>query len=238
MKFKKNIKRTIKYATDIPSYDNALIPAKTVIPDWYKKTPKHPEGYNPNRIPYPISSKACAPFLDSFNSGYVLTTPCSIGVDNLTDTDTVITWNKLVDYEPINLRDSKTVNEFLPIPGGCSSQHFVWSTKVCFEIPKGYSALITHPLNRHDLPFTTLSAVIDGRMLMHYGSIPVFFKKSFNGVIPKGTPFAQIILFKRENWESKEDAFLLKEQTYNTFASRSTTDNWYKKTHWRKKTYN
>ena len=30
-----------------------------------------------------------------------------------------------------------------------------------FEMPAGYSLLITHPFNRHDLPFVTLTGLVD-----------------------------------------------------------------------------
>jgi hypothetical protein len=35
------------------------------------------------------------------------------------------------------------------------------------------------------------------------GNIPFFIKEGFSGVIPKGTPIAQVIPFKRESWTSK-----------------------------------
>jgi len=238
MKFKKNKKTNIRYFTDLIFYKNPFISAKMVIPDWYKNTSKYSKDHNPNRIPYVKSFKSCVPFLESFATGYVLTTPCDIAVDNLTDIDTVITWNETLGYVPVSIRIDLELNNLLPIPEGFSSQHFVWVTHVYYEIPEGYSALITHPLNRHDLPFTTLSAIVDGRVILQKGNVPVFFNKSFNGIIPKGTPFAQIIPFKRENWNSKEDPLLFEEVNYNTFFSRSTANNWYKLNFWRKKTYN
>jgi hypothetical protein len=234
----RNKKRTIRYATDIGAYNSPLIPTRNVIPDWYKNTPKHAPDANPNKIPNSKSFKACTPFLEAFTLGYVLTTPCDIAVDNLTDIETVITWNETLGYRPVSLRTDTELNKLLPIPEAFSPQQFVWATKVCYEIPEGYSALITHPINRHDLPFSTLGAVIDGRMLMHFGNIPVFFKKSFNGIIPKGTPYAQIIPFKREDWYSIKDQSILEEEKENTWSARATTKNWYKMTHWRKKTYN
>jgi hypothetical protein len=35
------------------------------------------------------------------------------------------------------------------------------------------------------------------------GSMPFFLREGFSGVIPAGTPFAQIIPFKREDWTSE-----------------------------------
>jgi hypothetical protein len=36
-----------------------------------------------------------------------------------------------------------TIDETLPTPMGCSPIHYVWETQHMFEVPDGYSALIT-----------------------------------------------------------------------------------------------
>jgi hypothetical protein len=98
--------------------------------------------------------------------------------------------------------------------------------------------LFTHPLNRHDLPFTTLSAIIDGGLIMSgNGDVPFYIKKNFEGIIPQGTPIAQVIPFRQENWQSKKTKGLFKkgEQHYN--KSSSLIFGWYKKTFWTRKKY-
>lgn len=234
---KKN--RVIRYATDLLAHQ-AFPPARTVVPEWYKKTSKHGENANLNRIPFPKSFKACSPFLEGLTSGYVLVTPCDLAVENILGTDTIVTWNSDINFDPITTRNenSADLNRLLPIPEGYSSQHFVWMTTTCFSIPEGYSALVTHPFNRYDLPFLTLSGIVDGAFVMHYGNLPVMISKTFNGVIPKGTPYAQILPFKREDWDSIEDKQVLEEQKINQGFTRSISLGWYKNSYWRKKTYN
>lgn len=230
--------RVIRYGTDVTAYEGFL-PSRTLIPDWYKKTTKHAKGYNPNRIPLSTSFKGCTPFLEALSMGYMLTTPIDIAVDN-SGSDTVITWNPEANVLPIDVRPENVVelNKLLPTPVGFSAQHFVWTTHITFSVPEGYSALVTHPLNRFDLPFYTLSGVIDGKMIMHFGNIPVFFNREFNGIIPRGTPFAQVLPFKREDWDSKSDPSILKEERVNQALTRGIANGWYKTTHWRRKTYN
>ena len=237
MKFKKNKKKLMKFATEVVGYTSSFVSSQTQVPDWYKKTPLISKDSNKNQIPLDLSLKACSPFLDSLTSGYMLLTPCDIAVDNETYPDTYITWNAAQGFDPINLRNKPETNEFLPIPEGHSLSHFTWCLQVCFQIPEGYSVLVTHPLNRHDLPFTTLSGVIDGPYTITTGQIPFFIKKSFNGIIPKETPFAQVIPFKRENWNSKEDISIFNEESFNKISAR-TSQHWYKKNKWNKKTYN
>jgi hypothetical protein len=70
------------------------------------------------------------------------------------------------------------------------------------EAPPGYSILFTHPVNRTDLPFTTLTGLVD---CDKFSNSPVNFParwhdQDFSGVLPKGTPVAQCLPVKRENW--------------------------------------
>ena len=64
--------------------------------------------------------------------------------------------------------------------------------------------LFTHPINRSDLPFTTLTGLVDCDTFRH---TPIHFPArwndaNFNGVLPKGTPVAQCLPVKRELWSA------------------------------------
>jgi hypothetical protein len=56
-------------------------------------------------------------------------------------------------------------------------------------------------------------------------------------MIPMGTPIAQILPFKREDWKSVEDKTLEKEARLNYLKSSSVFRGWYKNNIWKKKTY-
>ena len=78
----------------------------------------------------------------------------------------------------------------------------------CFwniEAPPGYSLLFTHPVNRADLPFTTLTGLVDCDTFHHSPlSFPArWHDVEFNGVLPKGTPVAQCLPVKRESWTGR-----------------------------------
>ena len=72
------------------------------------------------------------------------------------------------------------------------------------EAPPGYSLLFTHPINRSDLPFTTLTGLVDcdtfHRSPVHFPAR--WHDAGFNGVLPKGTPVAQCLPVKRETWSA------------------------------------
>jgi hypothetical protein len=74
------------------------------------------------------------------------------------------------------------------------------------ELPEGYSALYAHPLNRFELPFVTTSGIVDNDKDHLPGTMPFFFLKGITGILPAGTPYAQIIPFRREHWQSEVDA--------------------------------
>jgi hypothetical protein len=59
---------------------------------------------------------------------------------------------------------------------------------------------VTHPVNRADLPFTTVTGLVDSDRyvdsLVHFPAR--WNDPGFNGVLPKGTPVAQCLAIKRE----------------------------------------
>ena len=77
------------------------------------------------------------------------------------------------------------------------------------EAPEGYAVLFTHPVNRFDLPFTTLTGIVD---CDRYHDVWIHFPaqwrdESFSGVLPRGTPVAQCFPVKREAWTADLAAF-------------------------------
>jgi hypothetical protein len=229
--FKKN-KRVLKHYSLHEAYPK-MSPAKSHVPDWYKKAHRHVDK-KITSLPQKLGFKSCQVFSDTLTLGYMLLTPVDLAVEQ-TPAGPSVSWSSSTETY-VGLREHSEENSTLPIPLGCHPNHFVWRTVAGFKLPKGYSALMCHPLNRPDIPFVTLSGVLDGEITMHGGNIPVFFKKDFEGLIPAGTPFLQVIPFKRERWTSKYDSTLIKETLLNGVYSANML-HWYKKFKWHKKYY-
>ena len=210
-----------------------ILPAKKYVPDWYKEAIKYSEK-SIKRLPQDLGFKSCQVFSDTFTTGYMMVTPVDIAVEQ-TEMGPSVSWSSSVETY-VGLREHLEENKTLPTPSGCHSNHFVWLIKSGFKLPKGYSALLCAPLNRHDIPFVTLSGILDGDFTLHPGNIPVFFKEGFEGVIPAGTPFLQVIPFKQDSWTSKYDPALLDEVSFNSFNSLNVRS-WYKRFKWNKKYY-
>ncbi len=232
--FKKN--PIIEFEPAIDVYEESIVSAKKCIPNWYKKIPlwKNNKIIDEEKETFNLSLKHCVPFLDSLTTGYIITLPYDLLVKKENDYPYVV-WPIGVEHNP-RARNEVAVLEMVP------SNHYpieyTWNPCVAFKIPKGYSVLFTHPLNRNDLPFTTLSGIIDGGYVLYsHGNIPFYLKKDFEGIIPQGTPIAQLIPFRQEKWKLKRKNGLLKIGEQNNILSGSLIKGWYKNTFWTQKRF-
>jgi hypothetical protein len=227
-------------------------PVKNFIPQWYKDG----ETYDENGS---AALKTCVPFLDAMLSGYVITTIDDIKIsrDNgvlYIEDGTVEEDGSFKPYKKrhvhnhkiddtqissrlINERKSKT-GSTIPRPAGHLQNHFVWSGKWGWKVSRGYSALVTHPFNRFELPFTTTTGIIDSDGWVPNGNIPFFLKEDFEGVILKNTPIAQIFPFKRDRWDMSISKVLMARHKVDIKAHNNKSIGYYKKKYWNRKSYN
>ena len=220
----------------VGDYMPDIKPAKFYIPEWYKNI----KGYNKNNLKIqegtniPIENlKSCMPFFDSLSIGYIVELAQDLYVENK-EGKPKINWR--VGPDPLGIRE--TGENIIPIPHGYSEIHFVWKYPHILNAKKGYSAIVTHPFNRHDLPFISLTGIMDLDILVGNGNIPFFIQKDFEGLIPRGTPILQIIPFKRESWKiNKDDSLIEKNNKENIDRGRSLIG-WYKTNRWQKKEFN
>jgi hypothetical protein len=229
-------KRIIEFASNAPQHDLPK-PSKLSIPEWYKSNPLHKNGNNLLKEKEIYNTiKKCVPFLDSMTTGYTAELWCDILVRKLENGMSGFEWTTKTG-EPIEMREfSSSIN--LPVPAGHSPQRMAWNLPYYMKTPIGYSSLITHPLNRYDLPFTTLSGVVDTDTVLYAGRLPFFIHQDFEGIIKKGTPIFQVVPFKRDDWQSKENRLLIEEGERKRFKSLAVISGWYKTEVWQRKEYN
>jgi len=58
-------------------------------------------------------------------------------------------------------------------------------------------------MNRFDLPFLNTTGVVDSDKVHLLGTFPFFIVDGWEGTIPAGTPYLQVLPFKREDWNHK-----------------------------------
>jgi hypothetical protein len=109
-----------------------------------------------------------------------------------------------------------------------------------YDLPR---RLYTQPFNRFELPFLGTSGIIDNDKVNLPGTMPFFVAQGFTGILPAGTPYAQLLPFKRENWESEielntDQEILYKKNTENKEKYRVPDGGVYQKEVWERRTYN
>jgi hypothetical protein len=216
----------------------APIPSKSMIPGWYRDMPTHEtkcpafeDGHGNQNATF----KQCMPFFDSFTLGYIMVTPCDVMVEKNFDGSSVNVYTHKM-FDLIGNRGGPRVNS-MPIPKDFYQTEFTWMTQWEAKTPKGYSTLYTHPINRPELPFYTVSGVMDTDEWYITGNHPFIIKKGFEGVIPMGTPMMSMIPFKRENWKSNSRSIEQMEHDVLQSKVRRHATAGYRKECWSKKEF-
>jgi len=233
--FKK--KPILKYESQVDFYPNVITLSKSHVPKWYKKVNmwKNNEVFSMEKgFDKTKTIKHCLAFLDSLTSGYMLVLPYDFYVINNNGTPHIACKGD----EKFSPKPQPTDSYSELVPAGHNSLMFTWKFGAAISVPVGYSFLLTHPLNRYDLPFTTIGGIVDGGFVVNpMGSIPFYIKKDFEGIIPQGTPIAQIIPFHQENWSHKIVKGLTEIGRKQSLQGKAIISGWYKKTFWTRKNY-
>ena len=179
-------------------------PAVQGLPDWFKALPH--SAFNTITQSEGQTVKRCPPFIDAMTYGFLIPLPCDLKVENgefswefnppVNDIDNFV-------RSPIAFHDPSQVagTPFFQEDRFAIKFNNFWS----IEAPPGYSILFTHPANRADLPFTTLTGLVDSdRYRDSRVNFPAHWHDiNFNGILPKGTPVAQCMPVKRESWQGR-----------------------------------
>jgi hypothetical protein len=198
---------TFRCAPELQDLIPRPIPAVLGLPAWYRALPQ--KALSPITGLEIHGVKKCPPFIDAMTFGFLI--PLAI---DLTVQDGEFTWSFDVpkglvsEYpqSPISIHDPYQVagTPFFDEDRFIIKFNGFWT----IEAPPGYSLLFTHPANRGDLPFTTLTGLVDCDA---FHDVPIDFParwhdEQFNGVLPKGTPVAQCVPVKRDNWTARFEA--------------------------------
>jgi len=180
------------------------IPAVSGLPDWFKSMPA--AAFSEITQAEQMTVKKCPPFIDAMTFGFLIALVTDLRVENET-----FTWHldfpsaAITSYprSPLDFHDSSQVTGTPLFDGDSFILKFnnFWT----IETPPGYSLLVTHPVNRFDLPFTTLTGLVDTDLYKNdFINFPARWRDpAFNGVLPKGTPVAQCLPVKRDLWSGQ-----------------------------------
>jgi hypothetical protein len=147
--------------------------------------------------------KKCPPFIDAMTYGFLVFLVADVKVENGTlSWDRDVPGGALTNYprSPIDFHDN---NQVAGTPLFDEDRFIIkFNNFWTIETPPGYSLLVMHPVNRHDLPFVTLTGLVDAdRYRDNFIHFPARWRDpEFNGVLAKGTPVAQCLPLKRDTW--------------------------------------
>ena len=228
------------------------IPIKLNIPDWYKK------------LEHTINNKTvkgCMPFLDTLTSGYLLKMPQDFSVKhNIDDKDNndkifknsfqtfgLSDFNLLLQAKSINLNSGTDIHNIFQLNGSPLVEKNKnlpfykilnpWKIKT----PKGYSCLFVPPLNNSDDRFSIIPGIVDTDVFPLEINFPIVLNGDkypiLETTIKKGTPYVQIIPFKRDSWKMSLKSSEQKEIQNNKIFFGLKTLNTYKDKYWNKKSW-
>ena len=170
-------------------------PASKFIPDWYKNIESYinkEKNLNSNSNTG-VTIKRCMPVFDAMNAGYIITSPIDVYV-TIKNSQQFFEWSglPLISFHPIEQAPTHPIKNEYPYPK--------WNNSWSIRTPKGYSTMFVQPMHRESI-FTILPGIVDTDEYYAPVNFPfVINDPKFEGLIPKGTPVAQVIPFKRESW--------------------------------------
>jgi hypothetical protein len=217
------------------------IPAVKQIPDWYKSLERYSGGIKRPVLEANQSSgtiKTCMPVLDSITSGYLILSPCDLFVSKQGE-ETIFQWPS---HDLIAFHGNDQVKGYPSHKEKYNNSNLPkFNNPWIVKTPKNYSCLFIQPMHR-DLPFTILPGVVDTDTYVESVNFPFRLDPNFEGLIPKGTPIAQVLPFRRNSW-SMNIASLNKQNKYHKqwistiYTLKSEYFDRYKKHFWSKKSY-
>lgn len=206
----------IKFKTSkiyLNNFNSRPKPTKLNIPDWYKE------------ISHDLKQrtiKGCMPFLDTLTTGYILNMPIEYRIKHNVKYEDEQTTQAFAQLEPnseiyhfTNINTYK--NESHPIEQLGMKCPFIQKNKTMnihkilnpwvIETPPGYSCIFLPPLNNGDDRFSIIPGIVDTDLFPNEINFPFIINGDkypvLDTVIKEGTPYVQVIPFKRESWKMK-----------------------------------
>ncbi len=177
--------------------------ARTALPDWLKAMPSLSSsdvlaGAEVRTV------KQCPPFLDAMQAGVIFPLAADVTVK-----DGEFSWDWDLPAHPVARTTRAPVGVHVPeqvtgVPFADSASFAIkFNNFWTVALPDGFSMLFTHPVNRLELPFQTLTGLVDcDRWRDGFVHFPALWTDpDFSGTLPAGTPVAQGFVIRREALE-------------------------------------
>lgn len=174
-------------------------PARRGLPDWLKEMSA--AAFCPDIGEDIRTVKHCPPFIDAMGFGFVIPLAADVRVENgrfewawAPEPSTLGRYSR--SPLGIHLKEQLSGAPFADDDYSAIKFSNFWT----IETEPGYSLLAGHPFNREELPFRTLTGIVDTDRYKD-GCIQfpaLWLDADFSGTLPRGTPIAQCVPVQRE----------------------------------------
>lgn len=174
-------------------------PALQALPNWLREMPGAAFSELHGRDVRTV--KQCPPFVDAMRHGFVMRLPCDVTVARgrfSWDWDLPSLAGESQPRSPLSFHVPEQV---AGTPMATTHRSLIkFNSFWTIELEPGYSLFATHPVNRDDLPFRTLTGLVDADRFTAVGILfpAAWTDTSFEGVLSAGTPVAQCFPVYRE----------------------------------------
>lgn len=188
------------------------IPAKLNIPEWFKNLEHTILGK---------TVKGCMPFLDSLTAGYILKMPQDFYLRHNVENDqgekdsfqtfSLHDQSQILYAKHLNLNSNIDIHNIKQLKG---SPYIEKNKNLNFykilnpwkiKTPDGYSCLFVPLLNNSDDRFSIIPGIVDTDTFPNEINFPIVINGDkypvLETTIKKGTPYVQVIPFKRNSWK-------------------------------------
>lgn len=204
------------------------VPAKTVIPDWFRKLPAVDKNHV-TALNNGLTVKRCMPFLDALTTGWILPLAATVRLD-IKDQGCTVEAGWEIDRVMVSNHSQHQLAGNPRDPRPPCKMHNYWTIKT----PPGWSSLFVPPLNRPSPIIEVIAGIVDTDTYQSLINFP-FIAAAPDGVhtLERGTPLVQVIPFRRDTThivgevrpETDDEAALRERILHNTQAS----EGWYRR---------
>lgn len=173
--------------------------ARDALPEWLRAMPaevlSQTHGVGVRTV------KQCPPFVDAMTHGFLMTLPCDVTVSG-----GKFSWSW--DLPDLSAHRHPRAPLSFHVPEQITGAPLQSSARTVIkfnsfwtiELEPGFSLFATHPVNRGDLPFRTVTGLVD---CDSFNAVGILFPATwevpdFEGVLPAGTPVAQCFPVSRD----------------------------------------
>ncbi len=176
--------------------------ARSALPEWLRKMPasahSDTHGHDVRTL------KHCPPFIDAMMHGFVVPLPCDVHVAK-----GELSWDWRLPPLSVEGHTRSPISFHVPAQLTGTPMHEATQVAVKFnafwtiELEPGWALFATHPVNRHELPFRTVTGLVDSD---RFHDVGIFFPAiwtdpDYSGTLVRGTPVAQCFPVPREPLE-------------------------------------